>query len=365
MIPCSNPKAQYLTHKAEIDRALIDVLDQGRYILGQNVRGFESEFAAALGSAHGIGVASGTDALHLALRACGIGPGDEVIAPSHTAVATIAAIEMAGAVPVFADIDPDYYTIAPAKVEAMLGPRTKAIVAVHLYGQAADLDALQAIAKSRGLRLIEDCAQSHGALHGGRRLGSIGDLGCFSFYPTKNLGALGDGGLIVTGDAALAERCRLLREYGWAERYVSHLAGVNSRLDELQAAVLRIKLRTLDADNGRRGAVAADYDAGLKGSPLTLPKRRASGTHVFHQYVARSTSRDALIAHLKANGVEALIHYPVPVHLQKAYKGRIRGGDALPESERAAREVLSLPMYPELPAADRAKVVDAVRSFGK
>ena len=365
MIPCCNPKAQYLSHKAEIDRALLEVLDQGRYILGQNVRAFESEFASYLGVSHGIGVASGTDALNLALQALGIGRGHEVITTSHTAVATVAAIEMAGATPVLADIDPDTFTLSPSKVEALLSPSTKAVVAVHLYGQAADLDGLLALTRTRGLKLIEDCAQAHGAEHRGRRLGSIGDLGCFSFYPTKNLGALGDGGFIATGDAALAERCRLLREYGWAERYISHVPGLNSRLDELQAAVLRIKLKTLDADNARRAALAADYDAGLADLPLTPPKRRASSTHVFHQYVVRSAFRDSLLAHLKKQGVEALIHYPVPVHLQKAYAGRLRGSDALAESERAAREVLSLPMFPELSREQATAVVAAIRSFGK
>jgi dTDP-4-amino-4,6-dideoxygalactose transaminase len=360
MILCANPRAAYLEQKAAIDACVLRVLESGRYVLGPEVTAFEAEFAAYIGVAHGIGVANGTEAIVIALKAAGIGAGDEVVTTAHTAVATVAAIELAGATPVFADIEPDYFTLDPARVERVLSPRTKAILPVHLYGQAADLSALLELARRHGLTLIEDCAQCHGATYDGRRLGSFGALACFSSYPTKNLGAVGDAGAIVTNDASLAERCRLIREYGWAERYVSHIPGQNSRLDEIQAAILRVKLGRLDEGNARRQALAAFYDGALAGGDLVLPKRRPRSTHVFHLYVARSVARDQTLSRLRDAGVGALIHYPLPVHLQRAYKGRIRGADALPETERAAREVLSLPMYPELSQSEAATVVRAL-----
>jgi dTDP-4-amino-4,6-dideoxygalactose transaminase len=363
VILCANPKAQYLAHKAAIDAAIQRVLENGRYVLGPEVAAFEAEFAAYIGAGHAIGVANGTDAIAIALKALGIGPGDEVITTAHTAVATVAAIELAGATPVFADIERDYFTLDPAKVEKMISPKTKAIIAVHIYGQPAALDEFQAIAKRHGLRLIEDSAQCHGARYDGKRLGSIGDIACFSSYPTKNLGAIGDGGAIVTSDAELAQRCKLIREYGWAERYVSHIVGQNSRLDELQAAVLRVKLAALDVDNQKRADIAARYDRALASTGLVLPKRRPNTSHVFHLYVLRSTQRDALIESLKQAEIGALIHYPVPVHRQKAYLGRVRGGESLPETERAALEVLSLPMYPELTNDEVERVVSAVQRF--
>ena len=363
MILCANPRAQYLAHKSEIDAAIQRVLEGGRYVLGPEVTTFEAEFAGYIGVAHGIGVANGTDAIAIALKALGIGPGDEVITTAHTAVATVAAIELAGATPVFADIDPTFYTLDPGLVERAISPRTKAIIPVHLYGQPADIPSFVSLAKQYGLRLIEDCAQCHGARYAGKRLGSFGDVACFSSYPTKNLGALGDAGAIVTNDAELANRCRLIREYGWAERYVSHLAGQNSRLDELQAAVLRVKLTALDSDNARRGDIADQYDRALAGTGLVLPARRENSSHVFHLYVLRSQRRDALIEQLRGQGVGALIHYPVPVHRQKAYAGRVRGGESLPETERAATEVLSLPMYPELSKAEVEQVVASVQRF--
>jgi dTDP-4-amino-4,6-dideoxygalactose transaminase len=363
MILCSNPKAQYLAHQAGIDAAISRVLASGYYVLGTEVKAFESEFAAYANSKHCIGVGSGTEALHVAIRALGIGPGDEVITTAHTAVATVSAIELAGATPVFADIDPKYFTLDPALVERAISPKTKAIIAVHLYGQPADLTAFSDVAKRRGLKLIEDCAQAHGALHQGRRVGSVGDIAAFSCYPTKNLGAIGDGGMIVTSDDALATQCKLLREYGWAERYVSHISGFNSRLDELQAAILRVKLPALDADNEKRRKIAAIYDAELASLPIELPARRPETEHVFHLYVLRARTRDRLQEHLKAAGVGALIHYPVPIHQQKAYLNKVRGGESLPETERAAREVLSLPMYPELSLAEVTSVVDALKSY--
>ena len=360
MIPCSNPHAQYLAHREAIDRAVLGVLTSGRYVLGDEVSRFEAEFANYLGTSHSIAVANGTDAIHVALRSVGIGPGDEVIAPSHTAVATVAGIELSGATPVFADIDPRLFTLDPNAVERAISERTRAIVAVHLYGQAADLDALGSIAERRGLTLIEDCAQAHGARWHGRRLGSIGRLGCFSFYPTKNLGAIGDGGLVATNDEKLAARARALREYGWNERRESTLPGFNSRLDELQAAILRVKLEHLDRDNESRARIASAYDAALARGPWRLPERREGSTHVFHQYVLRSSTRDALLAALKERGVAAGVHYPVPAHLMPAYAGRVRGSNALPETERAAREVLSLPMYPELDEQSVRAVIAAM-----
>jgi dTDP-4-amino-4,6-dideoxygalactose transaminase len=365
MIPVSNPLASYRARKDAIDAAIAKVLEGGWYILGKEVAAFEEEFAGYTGCAHGIGVGSGTEAIHIALRACGIGEGDEVITVSHTAVATVAAIEAAGAVPVLVDIDPDYFTMDPARLEAAIGPRTKAVIPVHLYGQPADLKTILSIVRPRGIRVIEDCAQAHGAIYGGRRVGAWGDVGCFSFYPTKNLGAYGDGGMVTTNDPALASRCRLLREYGWSERYVSSIPGGNSRLDELQAAILRVKLPGLDAENGRRREIAERYGELLGETGLALPKRRPEGDHVFHLYVVRSPGRDALQAHLRECGVGALIHYPLPVHLQPAYRGRIRQGDGLEETEKAARGVLSLPMHPELAEAEVRAVAAAVRSSGE
>jgi dTDP-4-amino-4,6-dideoxygalactose transaminase len=359
MILCSNPKAQYVAHKEEIDAALARVLSGGWYILGQEVKAFEEEFAAYCGVKHGVGVGSGTEAVHLALRACDIGPGDEVITVSHTAVATVSAIELCGATPVMVDIEPDHFTIDPEKVRAAITARTKAIVPVHIYGQPVELGAILELGKKHGVRVIEDCAQAHGATYHGKRVGSWGDVGCFSFYPTKNLGALGDGGLVVTNDARLAENLRLLREYGWAERYVSHTVGFNSRLDEIQAAVLRCKLRHLDADNATRLRHADTYDNSLRELSLTLPKRRAGATHVSHLYVVRTPGRDRVLAQVRKDGVGALIHYPVPVHLQPAYRHRGRGEGSLPVTERAAREILSLPMYPELAPNELEAVVKA------
>lgn len=363
MIPCCNPRAQYLTYKAEIDAAIQRVLDGGRYILGEEVRAFEEEFAAFIGVGHAIGVGSGTEALHFALKTCGISVGDEVVTVSHTAVATVAAIELAGATPVFVDVELEFYTLDPAKLEAAITSRTKAIIPVHLYGQPADLTGIITVARKHGVRVIEDCAQAHGACYKGRRVGAYGDMACFSFYPTKNLGALGDGGMLVTDLPELAERARLLREYGWAERYISHVRGWNSRLDELHAATLRVKLNHLDTDNIARARLAKLYDKALLGTDLLLPKEREGASHVYHLYVVRSPRRDDLQRFLKTRGVGALVHYPLPVHLQPAYRGRLRGTHQLAETERIAGQVLSLPIYPELSEVEVGKVVEAVREF--
>jgi dTDP-4-amino-4,6-dideoxygalactose transaminase len=361
MILCGNPQAQYLAHKSEIDTAIHTVLESGWYVLGRETEAFEREFAAYVGVDHAVGVGSGTEALHLALTACDVGVGDEVITVSHTAVATVAAIELAGATPVFADIEDRYYTLDPAGLERLITPRTRAIIPVHLYGQAADLDPITEVAGRHGLTVIEDCAQAHGARYRDRPAGRFGALACFSFYPTKNLGAIGDGGMVVTGDARLAGKVRLLREYGWAERYVSQITGWNSRLDEIQAAVLRVKLRHLDADNAARGRIAGAYSAALSGCGLRLPATRPGGSHVFHLYAVRSGEREALRQHLQRSGIAAGIHYPVPVHKQPAYISRFPAG--LPITERVANEVLSLPIYPELKNDEVGAVIDAVLGF--
>ena len=356
MILCANPRAQYVAHREEIDAAIARVLEQGFYVLGEAVRTFEAAFAAYVGATHGVGVGSGTEALHVALRALDIGPGHEVITVAHTAVATVAAIEQCGATPVLVDIDPSTYAMDASKLAARITPSTRAIIPVHIYGLAVDLDPILAIADRHGLAVIEDCAQAHGATRAGHRTGARGTFGCFSFYPTKNLGAIGDGGMLVTSDARLARRARELREYGWVERYVSATPGLNTRLDELQAAVLQVKLPHLDADNAARRERAALYDRALRDTDLVLPQWTNDGSHVFHLYVVRSRERDRLQAALKERGIGALVHYPVPVHLQPAYAGRLPGSDTLPQTERAAREVLSLPMYPELSVDDVATV---------
>jgi len=363
MIPQANPHAQYASHQAEIDQAIARVLEKGRYILGEEAAAFEREFADYIGVRYGVGVGSGTEALHLALRACDVGPGDEVITVAHTAVATVAAIELCGAMPVLMDIDPRSFTLDPTKLEAAITPATRAVIPVHLYGQSADLEPILSLARKRRVRVIEDCAQSHGATYDGRRTGAWGDMACFSFYPTKNLGAIGDGGFVATDDPQLAENARLLREYGWRERYVSDVAGWNTRLDELQAAILRVKLRMLDADNALRRRLASMYDEWLATSPVILPMEMPYGQHVYHLYVVRAERRAALQVFLKEHGIGSLIHYPVPVHLQPAYRGRLGDVGSLPETERAAREVLSLPMFPELTEAEVRQVADAVREF--
>jgi dTDP-4-amino-4,6-dideoxygalactose transaminase len=363
MIPQANPRAQYNSHKSEIDHAIARVLDQGRYILGEETAAFESELAQYIGVRFGVGVGSGTEALHLALRACGVGPGDEVITVSHTAVATVAAIELCGATPVLVDIDPRSFTLDPNRLPAAITPRTKAIIPVHIYGQSADLNPILDLARRHHIRVIEDCAQSHGALYHDRRTGAWGHMACFSFYPTKNLGAIGDGGLVATDDPQLAENARLLREYGWRQRYVSEIGGWNTRLDELQAAILRIKLRALDADNARRRHLAALYDELLTASPVTTPLEMPYGQHVYHLYVVRCAKRDELQVFLKERSIGTLIHYPVPIHLQPAYRGRLGDVGSLPETERAAREILSLPMFPELTEAEVRQVAEAIQAF--
>jgi len=358
LIPCANPKAQYLAHKQEIDDAVRRVLESGWYILGDEVRAFEEEFAAYLGVSHSVGVGNGTEALHLALVACGIGHGDEVVTVSHTAVATVAAIELAAAKPVFVDIDPVTYTMDPDLLEKGITSKTKAVIPVHLYGHPAPMEDILTIARDYGLCVIEDCAQAHGATYRSKRVGSFGDMACFSFYPTKNLGALGDGGAVVTSDPELAEKARLLREYGWAERYVSHIPGWNSRLDEVQAAILRVKLKHLDFDNSNRIKLAELYSEGLFETDIALPMVQKGAVHVYHLHVIRVKERGSLQTYLRSKDIGATVHYPVPVHLQPAYE---KIAVSLPHTEIAAREVLSLPMYPELTENQVQFVIDSIK----
>lgn len=351
-VPQTNPKAGYLAHQSDIDTAIRRVLNSGWYILGPEVESFEQEFAAYIGLRHAIGVGNGTDALELSLRACGVGPGDLVFTVSHTAVATIAAIELTGATPVLVDINPVTYTMDPNCLEdALARPpagKLKAVIPVHLYGHPADMPSILELAKRHGLYVIEDCAQSHGTTLDGRMTGAWGDIAAFSFYPTKNLGALGDGGMVVTNNPGLAERVRLLQQYGWRERYISDIPGSNSRLDELQAAILLVKLRHLDEENMQRQGLARIYDALLADTGLTLPEVRSGVTHVYHQYVVRLPQRDALRNYLRQVGIGTLVHYPAPVHLQPAYQGRLPLVAPLPWTEQAAHQVLSLPMFPQL-----------------
>lgn len=363
LIQCSDPRSQYLSHKADIDAAIRSVLDSGWYVLGSNVSDFEDEFSKYIGVRYGIGVGSGTEALHLALAACGIGDGDEVITVSHTAVATISAIEMSGATPVLVDIEPDHFTIDSGHIKGLLSHRTRAIIPVHLYGQPSELLTILDIARDRNIKVIEDCAQAHGATYQSRRVGSFGDLACFSFFPTKNLGGLGDGGMVVTDDYDIAQKVRSLREYGWRKDRISNLPGFNSRLDELQAAVLRAKLNGLDRDNDLRGKIASQYNKELGSSGLTVPNIRQDTTHVYHQYVIRSENRDSLKDFLLKRDIQTLIHYPVPAHMQPAYNGRLRGSDNLPITEQIVGEILSLPIYPELSNENQEFVISSILEF--
>jgi dTDP-4-amino-4,6-dideoxygalactose transaminase len=364
-ISCANPTAQFESHKEEIESAVLRVMRSNRYILGDEVEALEQEFASYIGVSAAIGVANGTDALERAIRALGIDFGDEIITVSHTAVATVAAIEAAGALPVLIDVDPKTFTINVQQLESVLSTKTKAIIAVHLYGQSADLDLIKAFCRKNDLWLIEDVSQAHGATWKGKRLGSIGDIACFSCYPTKNLGALGDAGLITTNNIELAKRVRMIREYGWANRYVSDLVGRNSRLDEVQAAILRVKLRYLDSDNNKRRKIAACYAQGLKSLPIDLPIINPNCESVYHLYVIRTDKRDALQKHLNDQGIGTLIHYPVPPHLQQAYQHLgYKKGDS-PIAEKLADTMLSLPIWPGMSQNEVSIVVDTIKSFFK
>jgi dTDP-4-amino-4,6-dideoxygalactose transaminase len=348
MIPYCDLRAQYKSIKPEIDQAVSRVLESAEFVLGSEVEAFEQEFATYVGANHAVAMNSGTSALHLALLAAGVGPGTEVITVPFTFVATVAAIVYTGATPVFVDVTPDSLTMDPAQVEAAITPRTRAILPVHLYGQPADLDPLLAIARRHGLRLIEDACQAHGAEYKGCKVGPLGDAGCFSFYPGKNLGAYGEGGLAVTNDPELARKMRMLRDWGQEQRYHHVMKGFNYRMEGLQGSILRVKLRHLERWTELRRAHAAAYLDTLGRSGVATPVEKPYSRHVYHVFAIRVPERESLQRQLKANGVQSGIHYPVPVHLQPAYAdlGYLRG--QFPESERAADEVLSLPMYPEM-----------------
>jgi dTDP-3-amino-3,4,6-trideoxy-alpha-D-glucose transaminase len=344
--------------RAELEAAVAGVLDSGRFVLGPRVEEFEAAFARFCGASHCVGVGSGTDAIAIALSAVGVGPGDEVITAANTCVPTVAGIEGAGAVPVLADADPATFTLDPDRAAEAVTERTRAILPVHLYGQCTDMAPLRELAAAHGLKLVEDAAQAHGAGYGDRRAGTLGDAAAFSFYPTKNLGALGDGGAVVTNDPEVAERARLLRAYGERERYESVLRGTNSRLDELQAAVLAAKLPHLERWNERRRAVARRYLEALAAAPVTLPAEAKGRHHVYHLFVIRVRDRDAFRRSLADRGIDTLVHYPRSVHEHPAYSSLARPG--LDHSEQAAREVVSLPLYPELTNDEVETVVAAV-----
>lgn len=360
MIPFNDLRTLHLQMKEGIDAAMRRVYESGWFILGPEVERFEEEFAHYAGTQFAVGVANGTDAIELALRAGDIGPGDEVITVSHTAVPTVCAIERTGATPVLIEIDPATYTMDPAALRAAITSRTRAVVPVHLYGQAADMTAISAIAEQYGLLVVEDCAQAHGALHAGRMVGAFGQLATYSFYPTKNLGALGDGGAVVTSDAALADRLRRLRNYGQSSKYVNAERGINSRLDELQAAILRAKLDHLDRHNAERRTIASWYDERL--SELIRPRVAPANHHVYHLYVIRHPNRDRIQERLASRGIGALIHYPIPVHQQSAYADLGYPTGSLPVTEEVAREILSLPLYIGLSKENVMQVCDHVES---
>ena len=359
----ADPKAGYLAAKTEIDAAIARVLASGTYINGPEVAAFEREFAAFLGVSGCVGVANGTDAIELALRALGIGPGDQVVTVANTVSATVAAIVATGAEPRFVDVETHSMLMDAEALRALLASdtarRIKAVIPVHLYGQACDMLALLPLARAHGARVIEDCAQAHGATVAGRMAGTFGDLATFSFYPTKNLGAFGDGGAVAGGDAAALDRVRLLRQYGWRTRYVSDEHGRNSRLDEMQAAILRARLPRLATENTRRAELAARLTAALAGAALTLPQVAAGRTHVWHQYVIRTARRAELQAKLASVGIHCGVLYPVPIHHQPAYA---QPELSLPRTEQACAAVLSLPLHPGLNLGEMDRIAGAVRA---
>ncbi|UCG51797.1 MAG: DegT/DnrJ/EryC1/StrS family aminotransferase [Candidatus Latescibacterota bacterium] len=352
---------QYHAIQAEIRAAVDKVLQSGWYIMGEEVAAFEGEFAGYCGVTHVVGCASGTEAIALALMALGVGPGDEVVTVANTAVPTVSAISMTGATPVFVDID-ENFLMDVSRIESVVTERTKVVMPVHLYGQMAEMDSILAIAEKHGLRVIEDAAQAHGAEYQGKRAGSWGTLGCFSFYPTKNLGCYGDGGAVTTDDKDLYERLLMLRNYGQEKRYYHTIKGINSRLDEIQAAVLRVKLTHLDEWNQKRRQVASWYERAI-GDACMCPTQKRDAHHVFHLYVIRTTDRDGLRTYLRDAGITTLMHYPVPVHLQEAYRDLgCRVGD-LPVTEATAGEILSLPMHPAVTEEGAEYVGTKIREY--
>lgn len=363
MIPFSELKTQFHGIEGEIREAVDAVLKSGWFILGAQLKAFEEEFAAYAGARDAVGVGSGTDAIHLALRAVGVGPGDTVIIPANTCVPTAAAVRAAGAKLALADVDPATLTLAPDSLARAIGPQVKAVVPVHLYGHPCDMDAIATVAESHGLVVVEDCAQAHGAQYKGRNCGVLGAAGAFSFYPTKNLGAFGDAGAVSTNDPDVADRLRKLRNYGEDTRYYHVMEGINSRLDEIQAAILRVKLRHLDAWNAARRVIATRYRDRLRETPLILPEEAPWARGNYHLYPVRTARRDALAAWLKDRGIGTLMHYPIPIHLQPAYAALGYKRGAFPVAEQACDEVLSLPLYPELPLETVDQIADAVIAF--
>jgi aminotransferase EvaB len=359
-IPVWDYRAEYDAERDDVLDAVDQVLRSGRLILGDSVAAFEAEFAGYCGAPHGVGVNSGTDALILALRALDLQPGDEVITTANTAIPTVTAIVAAGGVPKFVDITPDTYLLDVSRLERALTPRTRCIIPVHLFGQCADMSAVHAAAGSRGIAVLEDCAQCTGATQHGQRAGSLASLAAFSFYPTKVLGAYGDGGMVVTSDAALAQRIRRLRVYGTEGRYFAEEHGMNSRLDEIHAEILRRKLRRIDAYIGRRRALASRYDEQLRDAGLILPVTAAGNDHVYHLYVVRHPAREQIRKALLADGIQTAVHYPWPIHRMPAYASLGDGKGSLPVTEGAAEEIFSLPMYPSLSDAGQDRVCEAL-----
>ncbi|MFC6668990.1 DegT/DnrJ/EryC1/StrS family aminotransferase [Marinobacterium aestuariivivens] len=363
MIPFLDLKAQYRSIKDEIDQAVLNTLASSQYVLGSEVSTFEEEFAEYCGAAYGIAVNSGTSALHLALLAAEVGPGDEVITVSNTFVATVAAIDYCGAAPVFVDVEPDTLNMNPHLVEEAITERTRAILPVHLHGHPADLDPILEIARRHDLRVIEDACQAHGAEYKDRRVGGIGDLGCFSFYPGKNLGACGEGGMVVTQNEDFARKIRMLRDWGQEKKYHHKLKGYNYRMDGIQGAILRVKLRHLDGWTTARREVARRYNEQLVGLNLTLPIEKPWAKAVYHVYAVRILARDALHNYLNEQGVQTGIHYPIPVHLQTAYASLDFPENSFPISESSSRYLLSLPLYPELSQSKVSDICNYIHNF--
>ncbi len=367
-IPFVDLVRQYIIIKEEIDEAIGRVLNKGWFVLGEETAGIEEEFASYCGTKYAVGVGSGTEALHLSLLACGVKPGDEVITAPNTAVPTVSAISFANSNPIFVDIEPDTYTIDPFKLDAYLKRKSstkklKVIIPVHLFGHPADMDPILEVARKYGLKVIEDACQAHGAEYKGRKAGSLGDVGCFSFYPTKNLGAYGDGGMVVTNDKEIAQKVRMLRNYGEEKKYYNVIKGFNSRLDELQAAILRVKLKYLGQWNKTRRKHAHFYNSLLEDSIVTIPKEKNYAKHVFHLYVIRTKKRDKLQEWLKNKGIITAIHYPQPIHFHPAYKELGYKKDDFPLSEKYAEEILSLPMFPELKKDQIEYICNTIKEF--
>jgi len=364
MIPFGDPSASYQAHKSDIDQSIKRVLESGWYVLGTEVDAFEEEFASFHGKDfHAVGVANGTDAIALCLRGLGLGIGDEVITPSHTAVATVAGIEQAGCTPVFADIDPNTKCISPNSIEEGLGGNTRAIMPVHIYGQPAEMHRILQIAQAHDLMVVEDCSQAHGAEIDGQKVGTFADISAYSCYPTKNLGGTGDGGVILCRSKEFAEKIKSLRQYGWNEERESIIPGFNSRLDELQAAILRVKLQHLADDNAKRRAIALRYNQAFQDLPITLPALNENELHAMHLYVIECDRRNELMEYLRSHQIGASLHYPLAVHQHAAYAKRIRGWENLPVTDRFYQRNLTLPMFPELSAEKADKIISAVTNF--